>query len=66
MSFLNASLLEGDSEEVEGVLWALVLLDMMLGKGQKHKAGKKKQKTKTKGRLQVSTKKILNKNLYDA
>ena len=55
LSFLNTSLLEGDSEEVEGVLWALVFLDTVLGKGQRHKAGKK---TKTKGRLQVSTKKI--------
>ena len=63
MSFLNNSLLEGDSEEVEGVLWALVFLGMVLGKGQRHKV-KKEQKTKR--RLQVSTKKIYNKNLYDA
>ena len=31
LSFLNTSLLEGDLEEVEGVLWALVFLGMVLG-----------------------------------
>ena len=31
LSFLNTSLLEGDSEEVEEVLWALVFLGMVLG-----------------------------------
>ena len=30
-SFLNTLLLEGDSEEVEGVLWALVFQGMVLG-----------------------------------
>ena len=61
MSFLNNSLLEGDSKEVEGILWALVFLGMVLGKGQRHKV---KKEQKTKGRLQVSTKKKYITKIY--
>ena len=52
LSFLNNSTLVGDSEEVKVVLWALVFLGMVLGKGPTHR----EKKIKTKGRLQVSTK----------
>ena len=48
LASLNNSLLEGDSEEVEEVLWALVFLGMVLRKGQKHKAEPKEQKKKRK------------------
>ena len=44
---------------------ALVFLSVMLRKGQDKQKRSKKKTRKTKGRLQVSTKKILKKNLYD-
>ena len=44
LSFRNNLLLEGDSEEVEGALWALVFLGMVLGQGQRHKAEQNKTK----------------------
>ena len=60
-SLRNLSLSKvGEGEEVE-VLLALVFLGMMLRKGQdieKRTKKKKKKQRKTKGRLQVSTKKI--------
>ena len=63
--FLKIWLLEGDSEEVEGVLWDLVFLGMVLGYRPKHKAKEKTQKN-TKGRLQVSTgQKNIEQKLYD-
>ena len=64
-SLRNLSLLKvGEGEEVEVPL-ALVFLGMMLRKGQDKQKRSKKKTRKTKGRLQVSTKKILKKNLYD-
>ena len=57
-SLKNLSLSKvGEGEEVE-VLLALVFLGMVLRKGQDTKKKTKKETRKTKGRMQVSTKKI--------
>ena len=53
--------------EEKAFLLALVFLDIVLRIGRTHRKGpKKRNKRKTKGRLQVSTKKYRNNNLYDA
>ena len=66
-SFLNSWTLEGDTKGVEGTLLALVFLGMVLELRTKStlQIGKR-NKNKTKGGLQVSTKNIEQEKLYDA
>ena len=63
-SLRNLSLSKvGEGEEVK-VLLALVFLGMMLRKGQDKQKRTKKETRKTKGRLQVSTKKNVEITIY--
>ena len=66
-SFLNNWTLEGDIEGIEGTLLSLVFLGMVLEeKTRSIQQIGKRNKNKTKGRLQVSTKNIEQEELYDA
>ena len=60
-SFLNSRLLKGDTEEREGVLLALVLLGMVLGKRQTQKQNQQKQKEKPRVDYKLAQKKIKQK-----
>ena len=65
--FLNNWTLEGDIEGIEGTLLSLVFLGMVLEeKTRSIQQIGKRNKNKTKGRLQVSTKNIEQEELYDA
>ena len=59
-SFLNSRLLKGDTEEREGVLLALVLLGMVLGKRQRHK---NKTKKKPRADCKLAQKKLEQKSI---